>query len=83
MTPELRKPDQELIRAAVKESLLALGIEACDPVEMQRDFAYLRRWRVSSEKIGVGARIAIIGASCTAIVSVVGLVIGYIVRGSW
>jgi len=76
-------PETELIRQTVKETLLLLGIEACDPSEMQRDFAYLRRWRVSSEKIGIGARIALIGVACTAMLSVVGLGVGFLIRGSW
>ncbi len=80
MTTEL---EDRMIRKTVKETLLLLGIEACDPTEMQRDFAYLRRWRVSSEKIGIGARLALIGAACTAMISVIGLGIGYLVRGSW
>lgn len=76
-------PETKLIRQTVKETLLLLGIDACDPTEMQRDFAYLRRWRTSSEKIGVGAKLALIGTACTAVLSVVGLGVGYLIRGSW
>ncbi len=48
MTPqELRK----LIADTVNATLMQLGIEHDDPLEMQRDFQHLRDWRKSTERI--------------------------------
>lgn len=45
---EIQHIASETARAAVRETLLALGVNANDPesiLKMQQDFAYLRDWR--------------------------------------
>lgn len=46
-TQELRT----LIADTVNTTLMQLGIEHDDPLEMQRDFQHLRDWRKSMERI--------------------------------
>jgi hypothetical protein len=38
---------KKIVAEAVAETLLQLGIDATDPVEMQKDMAHLRSWRES------------------------------------
>lgn len=38
---------KKIVSEAVSETLLQLGIDASDPVEMQKDMAHLRAWRES------------------------------------
>ncbi|RTM07393.1 MAG: hypothetical protein EKK31_11560 [Hyphomicrobiales bacterium] len=38
---------KKVVSEAVAETLLQLGIDASDPVEMQKDMAHLRAWRES------------------------------------
>lgn len=49
---------RKIVRATFRE----MGIDLSDPAEMQRDFVYLRRQRVTAERIGIGVRLAIYGA---------------------
>jgi len=37
----------QVVRKTVKETLTSMGIDAADPIEMQRDFQTLRDWRRS------------------------------------
>ena len=67
-------PDLEVIRHTVRETLMALGINACEPLEVQRDHAWLRRQRLSSERL-VGLRKAAFytGFTTLAVAALVGL----------
>lgn len=38
---------EEAAQRAVKETLLKLGVDSDDPLEVQRDFQHLREWRTS------------------------------------
>ncbi len=38
-----------LISATVKDTLLSLGVDNTDPIEMQKDFQHLREWRLSTD----------------------------------
>lgn len=53
--------DDDDARAIVRATLSEMGIDISDPAKMQRDFVYLRSQRVAAERIGVGARMALIG----------------------
>jgi len=55
---ELRK----VVMDTVKETLLSLGIEPHDPLDMQKDFSYLRDLRLMSESIKSKSVLTIIGA---------------------
>ena len=38
---------KKIVAEAVAETLLTLGIDTSDPVELQKDMAHLRAWRES------------------------------------
>lgn len=40
-----------IVRKTVKETLTSMGIDAADPIEMQRDFQMLRDWRKASTSV--------------------------------
>ena len=42
---------KEIVSESVYETLTLLGLDHENPLEMQRDFQYLREWRTASEKI--------------------------------
>lgn len=54
---------QEIVAESVQETFTQLGLDHENPLEMQRDFQYLREWRTASEKIktqGIYTIVAII-----------------------
>jgi hypothetical protein len=50
-----------VVRRTVKETLLSMGIDAADPIEMQRDFQTLRDWRRASTSIRTKALLTAVG----------------------
>lgn len=40
---------KKIVQESVKETMLLLGVKIDDPVEMQKDFAHLRKWRGAVE----------------------------------
>ena len=48
---------RKIVRACLRE----LGVDAADPIETQADFAFLRRQRLASERLGMAAKFALIG----------------------
>lgn len=40
-----------LVSATVVETLVKLGVDAENPIEMQRDFSHLREWRQTTESL--------------------------------
>lgn len=63
----MRKEDihgviKETVPLAVKETLIQLGIDASDPLECQKDFAYLRGARKVSKRVLAKALTALLGA---------------------
>jgi len=55
----------DVVRRTVKETLTSMGIDAADPIEMQRDFQTLRDWRRAGGAIrskGIMTLIAILTA---------------------
>lgn len=40
-----------LVSEAVRQTLLQLGIDSANPLEMQRDFQHLRQWRRAGEDL--------------------------------
>lgn len=51
--------------AAVARTLVALGIDADDPLEMQADFLHLRNWRKSTEAVKRKALLTAVGVIVT------------------
>lgn len=51
---------KEVAREATRETLVVFGVDASNPLEMQRDFQTLRDWRVSMDSAKRnGAKVAI------------------------
>jgi hypothetical protein len=46
-----KKQLKEIVAEGVQETFTQLGLDHENPLEMQRDFQYLREWRTASEKI--------------------------------
>jgi len=44
---------KRIVAETVKETLVRLGIDADKPMEVQRDFQFLRTWRLSTATVGV------------------------------
>lgn len=56
-----RDEAQVLIREAVREAFLMLGMKVDDPIEAQKDFQHLREWRSTTESIKTKSLIAFVG----------------------
>lgn len=56
-------PDEAraLIREAVRETFLMLGVKVDDPIEVQKDFQHLREWRSTTESVKAKGMLAIVG----------------------
>lgn len=50
-----------LIREAVRETFLMLGVTVDDPIEVQKDFNHLREWRNTTESIKSKGLLTMIG----------------------
>jgi hypothetical protein len=48
----LKEVAHEAAHEAVKETFIALGVDVTIPLDMQEDFAFLRRMRHGAEKAG-------------------------------
>ncbi len=48
-------------RMIVRATLVELGVDAADPIETQADFAFLRRQRLASERLGLATKFALVG----------------------
>lgn len=42
---------RSLVKEAVHETLTTMGVDATQPIEMQKDFQHLREWRVTTEGV--------------------------------
>lgn len=40
-----------LVEETVKQTLIQIGVDAQDPLQMQRDFQHLRQWRKAGEDL--------------------------------
>lgn len=52
---------QEIVRQTVHETLVGMGVDTTDPLQMQRDFQALRDWRRASETIRSRSTLTIVG----------------------
>lgn len=62
---------KKIVAEAVAETLLKLGIDASDPVELQKDMAHLREWR---ESVGTIKRQGIVTAVGVLTIGILGLI---------
>ncbi len=40
-----------MMKSTVKETLISLGLDMSDPIEVQRDFQFIRDWRETTESV--------------------------------
>lgn len=78
---EIKHIADESAKAALREMLVMMGVDATDPkalLEMQQDFAHLRIWRESVEAVRTKGLIVATGIIVTGIIAAVWMAI----RGS-
>lgn len=68
---------QKIVRSTVRETLISLGADPDNPIEMQRDFQHLRQWRGTVETakrqgIITGVAILVTGVFATIWVAIKG-----------
>ena len=56
---------KKLIAEAVRETLLQMGADPSNPIEMQRDFQHLRQWRTASEDLRAKGMFALLSIFIT------------------
>jgi len=64
---------RELIRQTVTEALTRLGMDTSHPLEVQRDFQFVRDWRTTTESVKGKAILAAVGITVIGILSLVWL----------
>ncbi|WP_286718698.1 hypothetical protein [Thalassolituus sp. UBA2009] len=67
---ELQRLVREAAEAGTENVLLRLGLDASEPLKVQKDFAYMRQQRETSEKIGGFIRSSLITIALTGLASV-------------
>lgn len=72
LTPEEARA---LIREAVRETFLMLGVKVDDPIEVQKDFQHLREWRQTTESIKSKSILTVLGVMVTG--ACAALVVGF------
>jgi len=65
-----REDLREIIKETVDETLVRLGVASDDPLDMQRDFQFLREFRLATEKVKTKGMFAAVGAIVVAILGV-------------
>ena len=51
---------KELLKEAMSETFVTMGVNIADPIEMQKDFQHLRSWRLSVTAVQNKGMLAII-----------------------
>ncbi len=52
---------EEIVEKSVRQTLISLGLATDDPIEMQKDFQYIRSLRTSTESVKSKALLALVG----------------------
>jgi len=68
----VKETARETAKETVKETFVTLGIDACDPLEAQKDFQFLHSTRVATDKVKSKGLLVAVGA---VVVAVVGFII--------
>lgn len=71
MTEYQKEELEGIIADSVRQTLLSLGISTNDPVDMQRDFSYLRELRTMSESIKKKSILTIVGAVILSVLALI------------
>lgn len=68
LTPE---GAQQLVADTVKQTLIQLGIDSANPLEMQKDFQHLRQWRRAGDDLRSKGMIALLTIFIAGIISLI------------
>ena len=69
---EIKEEDlKKLISSTVEETLVRIGVETNNPMEVQRDLQHLRSWRQSIEAIKRQSMLAAIGVFTAGILALI------------
>ena len=72
MTNDLTKEElRSVVKEAVHETLMQLGVDTSDPLSMQRDFQHLRDWRLAQQTVKSKSFIAITGIIISGVTALV------------
>jgi len=64
---------KEIVKEAVGETLVQMGVDTSSPLEMQRDFQHLRDWRMAQEVVRRKGYAVMIGVLVTGGISLLWL----------
>lgn len=51
---------RRIVSESVKETLTRIGVDADDPLEMQKDFQHLREWRETTQSVKAKGLLAVV-----------------------
>lgn len=60
---------QDIVKTTVIETLTHVGVDASDPVEMQKDFNHLREWRIVVNDVRKKSILTILGLLLTGVLA--------------
>jgi hypothetical protein len=66
---------KRIVAETVEQTLLALGVDTDDPVELQKDMAHLRAWRESMETVKRQSLLTAIGVITAGVLGLLWLAI--------
>ncbi len=64
---------RRLIRETVHETLIGMGIDATNPIELQQDFQHLRDWRRSTQAVKRKGLLTVVGMAVAGLAALVWL----------
>lgn len=64
---------RSLVQSTVKETLATMGVDASNPIEMQKDFHHLREWREATGKVRMRIILTVVGIIVTGLMGMVAL----------
>ena len=72
-----------IVREAVVDTLMLMGVDAENPIEMQKDFQHLREWRGTVEAVKRRSLLTVAGILATGLVAAVwvGIKSGLVMKG--
>ena len=62
---------KEIVDQSVKATLIQLGIEHANPIEMQKDFQHLRSWRQAGDELRNKGMLALLGIFLSGVIGLV------------
>lgn len=76
LDPEMTEAEiRKIVAETVTETLLKLGIDASDPIELQADMQHVRKWRTSTETIKRQSLMTAIGIVTAGVMGLIWMVV--------